>query len=92
MVWIFRAAVLGMVMFGAVAKSDLIWNMADASMGLMALVNIIAILMLSKYVIIVAKDYNKQLAEGKTPTFDSSEYPEIDKKINSEIWSSKFKK
>ena len=58
----------------------------------MALVNIIAILMLSKYVIIVAKDYNKQLAEGKTPTFDSAEYPEIDKKINSEIWNSKFKK
>ena len=92
MIWIFRAAVLGMVMFGAVAKSDLIWNMADASMGLMALVNIIAILMLSKYVITVAKDYNKQLAEGKTPTFDSAEYPEIDKKINSEIWNSKFKK
>jgi len=92
MVWIFRVAVLGMVMFGAVAKSDLIWNMADASMGLMALVNIIAILMLSKFVIIIAKDYNKQLDAGKTPTFDSAEYPEIDSKINSEIWNAKFNK
>lgn len=92
MVWIFRVVVLGMVMFGAVAKSDLIWNMADASMGLMALVNIIAILMLSKFVIIIAKDYNKQLDAGKTPTFDSAEYPEIDKIINSEIWNSKYKK
>ncbi|MDX2320738.1 MAG: alanine/glycine:cation symporter family protein, partial [Moritella sp.] len=81
-VWIFRVVVLAMVMFGAVAKSNLIWNMADASMGLMALVNIIAILMLSKFVIVIAKDYNKQLDAGKTPTFDSSEYPEIDKIIN----------
>jgi AGCS family alanine or glycine:cation symporter len=84
--------VLGMIMFGAVAKSDLIWNMADASMGVMALVNIIAILMLSKFVIIIAKDYNKQLDAGKTPTFDSSEFPEIDKIIDSEIWNSRYKK
>jgi len=92
MVMVFRVVVLGMIMFGAVAKSDLVWNMADASMGLMALVNIIAILMLSKFVFIIAKDYNAQLDAGKTPTFDSSQYPEIDAKINSEIWNLKHQK
>ncbi len=92
MVMVFRCVVLGMVMFGAVAKSNLVWDMADASMGVMALVNIIAILMLSKIVVLIAKDYNKQLDEGKTPTFDSSQYPEIDSKIDSQIWNLKLRK
>ena len=92
LVLVFRLVVLAMVMFGAMAKSDLIWNMADASMGMMAIVNIIAILLLSKFVIIIAKDYNEQLDQGLTPTFDSSKYPELDKKINSEIWNLKIKK
>lgn len=83
---IFRMMVLGMVMFGAVAELPIVWAMADLSMGFMALINLIAILMLSGVVVKLAKDYNKQLGEGKLPTFDASEYPEIQDQLEPGIW------
>ncbi|GAK84438.1 Na(+)-linked D-alanine glycine permease [Vibrio ponticus] len=74
----FRACVLGMVMFGSVASLPVVWNLADASMGAMALINIIALVLLSKLAIKVVKDYEEQLKAGKTPTFDRSKFPELD--------------
>ncbi|WP_432451793.1 MULTISPECIES: alanine/glycine:cation symporter family protein [unclassified Agarivorans] len=85
--WIFRLLVLAMVMFGAVVKIDIIWNLADVSMGLMAIVNLVAILMLSGVVVKLAKDYNRQLDAGKLPCFDSKDHPELQKQIDPEIWS-----
>ncbi|WP_043887143.1 alanine/glycine:cation symporter family protein, partial [Vibrio sp. 16] len=74
---IFRVIVLGMVMFGAVASLPVVWALADVSMGLMAIVNLVAIILLSGIVIKLAKDYNRQLDEGKVPTFDSNDFPEL---------------
>ena len=68
----FRLAVLGMVMFGALASMPFVWNLADLSMGLMAITNLIAILLLSNLAIKLAKDYNAQRKAGKLPTFDAS--------------------
>ncbi|CAM5607718.1 hypothetical protein BSAF29S_01843 [Bacillus safensis subsp. safensis] len=45
---IYRIAVIGMVLFGAVATVPLVWGLADLFMGLMVIVNLIAITMLSK--------------------------------------------
>lgn len=41
--FLLRSAVLAMVMFGALAEMPLVWKMADLSMGLMAVTNLIAI-------------------------------------------------
>lgn len=46
---IYRILVGGMVMFGAVATFDLAWSLADVTMGLMVLCNLIAISLLGKY-------------------------------------------
>ncbi|MGL5106004.1 MAG: alanine/glycine:cation symporter family protein, partial [Plesiomonas shigelloides] len=73
----FRGMVLGMVIFGAVAELPIVWAMADISMGLMALTNLIAILLLSGTAIKLAKDYNEQLDSGKLPVFDVRKYPEL---------------
>ena len=83
---IFRVVVLGMVMFGALSSLPTVWALADVSMGLMAIVNLIAITLLSGTVIKLAKDYNKQLAEGKVPTFDSKDYPELHSQLEEGIW------
>jgi alanine or glycine:cation symporter, AGCS family len=40
---IYRILVGGMVMFGAVATFDLAWSLADVTMGLMVLCNLIAV-------------------------------------------------
>ncbi|MGL5703294.1 MAG: alanine/glycine:cation symporter family protein, partial [Cetobacterium sp.] len=45
---LYRAGVIAMVMFGSVGELALVWNMADLFMGLMAVLNLIAIFMLGK--------------------------------------------
>ncbi|NRD73115.1 alanine:cation symporter family protein [Shewanella sp. VB17] len=84
--FIFRGLVLAMVMAGSVASLKLVWNFADVSMGLMALVNIAAIVMLSKVAYAVINDYERQIKAGVTPTFDSSKFPEIDN-LEGGIWA-----
>ncbi len=82
---LFKIVVLGMIMFGAVASSDLVWALADLFMGLMAILNIIAILRLNKQSFILLEDFESQLKDGKTPIFDSSKYEEFKQ---FEIWDS----
>ncbi|GIU19557.1 sodium:alanine symporter [Shewanella sp. c952] len=84
--YIFRGLVLAMVMTGSVASLQLVWNFADVSMGLMALVNIAAIVMLSKVAFAVVKDYERQIKQGLVPTFDASQFPEI-KGVETGEWS-----
>ncbi|GGI99410.1 sodium:alanine symporter [Shewanella hanedai] len=89
--YIFRGLVLAMVMAGSVASLSMVWNFADLTMGLMALVNIAAIVMLSKVAYAVIKDYERQLKLGVTPTFDSTQFPEIDN-LEGGIWVNKNQK
>lgn len=66
---IYRYSVLGMIVFGSVAKVQLVWNLADLFMGLMVVVNLIAILLLSKVAFAALHDYKKQKRAGKDPMF-----------------------
>ena len=83
---VFRLLVLAMVLFGAVGSMPFVWNFADVAMGLMAITNLIAILLLSGLAVKLARDYNAQRAAGKVPTFDARQYPEIRGKIEPGIW------
>ncbi|NIY85035.1 alanine/glycine:cation symporter family protein [Vibrio hepatarius] len=89
---IFRLVVLAMVMFGSVAALPIVWALADVSMGLMAIVNLVAIILLSGIVIKLAKDYNQQLQAGKVPTFDSNDFPELKSQLEDGIWDNTEKK
>lgn len=73
----FRLIVLAMVMFGSLAKVGLVWALADVSMGLMATVNIIALLLLSGLTVRVIQDYSHQLKSGKLPSFNYKDFPEL---------------
>ncbi|WP_027252137.1 alanine/glycine:cation symporter family protein [Photobacterium halotolerans] len=75
----FRIIVLAMVLFGSIASLPVVWNMADASMGMMALINIAALVLLSNLAIKVIKDYELQVKNGQVPTFDRGKFPELDK-------------
>jgi amino acid carrier protein len=70
-VWVFlyRIAVVAMILFGAVAKVQVVWDLADLFMGLMAVVNLIAILLLGKIAFAALNDYMKQKKAGKDPIF-----------------------
>lgn len=83
---VFRLLVLGMVMFGAIGELGLIWTLADISMGFMAIVNVLALFMLSGVVIWLARDYNQQLKQGKVPTFDKTKHPKLNQEIDKDVW------
>lgn len=70
---IFRISCLLAIFFGAQSDFSLMWNIADITMGCMATVNIIAIVLLGNIAIKVLKDYEKQLKSGKNPEFHAKE-------------------
>lgn len=66
---LFRVTCLVAIFVGALSNFDLAWNVADITMGLMAIVNIVAIFLLRKTVFKTLKDYETQKKEGKDPVF-----------------------
>ena len=84
---IFRILVLVMVYFGSIASVPLIWNLADLFMGVMASINLFAILLLTPFLLMLLKDYTSQLKKGiKDPKFDLNRHPKFKDKVDSDIW------
>ena len=82
---IFRAGVVVMVLFGSLTQVDIVWNLADVFMGLMAIINLIAIALLGKYAFIALDDYTNQKKAGiKDPVFKASSIKELK---NIECWN-----
>ncbi len=73
---IYRVLVSGMVMCGAVMSLDLAWSLADVTMGLMTICNLIAIVLLSRQALWLLNDYTSKKRKGiKSPTFHKEEMP-----------------
>jgi AGCS family alanine or glycine:cation symporter len=83
---VLRVAVLLMVVWGAYESVATVFNAADASMGMMATINLIAIVILSGTVVKLTKDYFEKKKSGATPHFDAREMPELEGQIDAEIW------
>ncbi len=66
----FRITCVAAVFLGAQADFSLVWNLADVSMGFMAIVNIIAIFLLRKTAIAALDNYEQLKKQGKKPVFD----------------------
>ncbi len=73
LLFIFRITCLLAVFFGAQADFSMMWNIADITMGCMATVNILVILVLGNTAMKVLKDYEKQKKEGKNPVFKAKD-------------------
>ncbi len=61
------------VLVGAGLSADLLWGIADITMGLMTIINMPVILYLSKYAFSALKNYEKQRKEGKEPVFHAKD-------------------
>ncbi len=66
---VYRVFALGMVMFGAVASLQVVWDFADLAMAIMALTNLIAIGLLGKYAFKALDNYLEQRKLGLDPVF-----------------------
>lgn len=84
-----RIALLTMVFVGAVADLTAVWNFADLTMGIMAIINLIAIVWLSPVAIRVLNDYERQLKAGKSfkdIRFDPDMFPKLKNEANRTAW------
>ncbi len=67
-----------MVMFGALATLDVVWNLGDLFMALLTICNLVAIARLGKYAFRLLDDYREQKRRGvKNPRFHRTQLPEI---------------
>ena len=72
MINILRVAMLLVTFFAAINTMTLAWNMADIGVGMMAWLNLIAIILLRKVALRVFSDFEKQYRSGiKDPVFRS---------------------
>ena len=77
---VFSGGVL--VMFGAMASLEIVWNLGDLCMAMLTACNLVAIVRLGKYAFRLLEDYRQQKRNGiKEPTFHRSQMPEIEKDL-----------
>ena len=77
-IWVYRASVLAMVIFGSVTSVKLVWDLADLFMGLMVIVNLVAITLLSRTAFAALQDYMKQKRAGLNPVFTKDSIKGLD--------------
>ena len=82
----YRIASAGlMVMFGALASFELVWNIVDLFMAFLTACNLVAILLLGRYAFRLLDDYRNQKRQGiKEPVFHRSQLPELENEL--ECW------
>ena len=74
-----------MVIFGAVASFELVWNIVDFFMAFLTACNLVAIVLLGRYAFRLLDDYRSQKRRGiKEPTFHRSQIPELENEL--ECW------
>ena len=72
-----------MVMFGALASLETVWNIVDICMALLTACNLIAIITLGRYAFRLLDDYLSQKRNGiKNPEFHRSSMPDIAQDID----------
>jgi len=88
-VYVLRAAVMGVVFLGAAApNATSVFFFADPMMGLLAVVNLIAVLMLFPVAMRVVDDFRKQLKAGNDmPVFNADDFKDLN--IDKEAWTLK---
>ena len=69
LLFVFRVSCLLAVFFGAQADFSVIWNVADITMGGMAVLNILVILVLGGTAVKVLRDYEEQKKKWVEPVF-----------------------
>ena len=68
--FLLKIGIMAASVYGAVKTADLAWALGDIGVGLMAWLNIVAILLMQKTAFKCLRDYEAQKKAGKDPQFD----------------------
>ena len=82
----YRLIVGAMVMGGAMMSLQTVWSLADITMGLMTLCNLVALALLGGQAMRLLEDYRAQKRKGIDPIFKKSSIKEFSENENIECW------
>lgn len=82
---IFRVMTLGFIVLGANLDLGAAFSFADVTMGLLALVNLLALALLFPIGLRVMRDFDRQRKAGLTPVMDPADYDDLD--IDPAAWA-----
>lgn len=85
MAQVFKVVVLLAVVGGCLGELPTVWSLADVAMGLMALVNLVAIVLLGRWAFGALADYEQALPRG-APLFNSKANPHLPARIGTGVW------
>lgn len=88
LMFLLKAGILASVFLGSVKTAKLAWDLGDLGVGLMAWLNIIAILILQKPALRAFRDYETQKKQTDEPVFDPKALG-ID---GADFWENEFRK
>src|SRR5690606_18620701 len=79
-IWALRVLIIASVYLGCITTAKTAWTLGDIGVGIMAWLNLIAILLLHRKVLTLFNDYGAQRSKGLDPVFDNSKYkfPQMD--------------
>jgi alanine or glycine:cation symporter, AGCS family len=81
----YRVLTLGLVMWGSLQDLGTAFGFADVTMGLLAVVNLVAVLLLIKIGLRLIKDFDQQIRAGvEQPVFDPDKFADLN--IDREAW------
>ncbi|WP_212631796.1 alanine/glycine:cation symporter family protein [Pseudomonas sp. KB-10] len=87
----YRALVIVLVLWGATQDLSTVFAFADVTMGLLAVVNLLALTLLFKVGLRVMRDYDEQCKAGiKEPVLDPSRFADLD--LDPSVWSAVHEK
>lgn len=75
----FRVTIVLLVCWGATTDLGTVFGFADVTMGLLAVANLIALILLFKPGLRILRDFDGQIRDGiKQPIFDATQHPDMD--------------
>ncbi|MEO4048637.1 alanine/glycine:cation symporter family protein [Pseudomonas sp. CAU 1711] len=83
LILLLKLGIIAATVYGTVRSATLAWDLGDLGVGLMAWLNIIAIVLMHKIAYVCLKDYEAQKKEGKDPVF----HPEKLGIKNADYWT-----
>jgi AGCS family alanine or glycine:cation symporter len=86
----FTSGYLIMILWGAMASLPTVWAMADMALGLMTVVNVIAIVLLTPTIVSITKDYRDKRKANVDITFDHKKCDMQGDIEEKEIWTGKL--
>ncbi len=82
---VYTIGYLAMIYWGAQAKLPQVWAMADMALGLMTVINIIAIMWMTPTIVAISKDYFKKKDSGEKVEYKAGDC-EIQGKSEDGVW------